>query len=245
MRLLLLCFSLVSAATSLFGAACVSAPLSTYTVLGFTCEVGTAVFSDFEFQLQNAGGGGILDEDDITVSPLIAVGTVGLRFAADFTSTGGPNGAGPAEGIRVNEYRFFFDVTRPGSVLTSVGAIMNDPDRLAPNPLKIGNIIASNYAANDAALAIADDDDADLTDFDTLNSERVLVNADTMIHLAAGASAAGTTTPVGTASLSSADFLFTYRELDSPVPEPGTWVLSLSSLAALLVYRRLRPGARC
>src|SRR5262245_34795650 len=116
MRLVLLCVSMVSAATSLFGAACVSAPLTTYTAAGFTCEVGTAVFTNFNFQLQNAGGGGVLDEGDITVSPLTAVGTVGLRFAADFTSTGGPNGAGPAEGIRLNEYRFFFDVTRPGSV---------------------------------------------------------------------------------------------------------------------------------
>jgi hypothetical protein len=240
MRLSLSLIVTILSGTSLFGAACVPSPLSTYTAAGFSCEVGTAVFSNFDFQLQNAGGGGVLDEGDITVSPLLGVGFVGLNFAGDFESTGGPNGAGPAEGIRVNAYRFFFDVTRPGSVFTSVGAELNDPLRIAPNPLKFGDIFASNYAANDAALAIVHDTDPDLSEFDTLNSERAVINADTMIQLAAGASAVGTTSPVGFVSLSSADFLYTYRELDSPVPEPGTWVLSLSSLAALLVFRRFR-----
>jgi hypothetical protein len=230
----------LTASIPMASAPCVSAPLSTYTVAGFSCEVNSAVFSDFSFFLQNSGGGGILDEDDITVSPLIEAGAVGLRFAGDFEATGGPNGPGPAEGIRVNEYRFFFEVTRPGSVFTSVASRLNNPVRIVQNPMKFGNIFASTLATNDGALAIADDDDPDLTDVDALNMERVVVPVDNLIHLAAGASAAGTDAPVGFASLDSADYLYTYRETGPVIPEPGAWVLCFSGLAALIASRRLR-----
>jgi hypothetical protein len=235
------CLLAVASATaiSLIAAPCVPASLSTYTAAGFTCEVDSAVFSDFDFLLQNGGAGDVLGEDDITVSPLVEPGAFGLRFAGDFQATGGPNGDGPAEGIRSNEYRFFFSVTRPGSVLTSVGARLNDPLRLVYNPLKFGNIFTANHAANDGAQAFADDDDPDLTEFDTLNSERVFVNADNLLQLAAGASGEGTVAPVGFASLGSADYLYTYREV-AVVPEPGTWGLGLVGVVVLAVVRRLR-----
>jgi uncharacterized protein (TIGR03382 family) len=218
----------------------VSASLTTYTAAGFSCEVNSAVFSDFSFFLQNSGGGGVLGQDDITVSPLIEPGIVGLRFAGEFQSTGGPNGPGPAQGIRINEYRFFFDVTRPGSVFTSVGSRLNDPVRIVQNPLKFGNIFASNLAANDGAQSFADDDDPDLTAFETLNTERLVVSVDNLIHLAAGASAEGTVAPVGFVSLASADYLYTYRATGPEVPEPGTWMLGVLGFAVLVAARRGR-----
>jgi hypothetical protein len=240
MRLVLLLICSIFSLTSMVGAPCVSAPLSTYTAAGFSCDVDSAVFSDFSFFLQNGGGGDILGEDDITVSPVIEMGIIGLRFSGEFQSTGGPDGPGPAQGIRINEYRFFFEVTRPGSVFTSVGSRLNDPVRIVQNPLKFGNIFASNQASNDGAQSFADDDDPDLTEFDTLNSERVVVTADNLIHLAAGASAEGTVAPVGFASLASADYLYTYREVTPEIPEPSTWMLVLSSVAVLILGRRLR-----
>jgi hypothetical protein len=222
----------------LTAAPCVATSLNTYTTAGFSCEVGSAIFSDFSFFLQNSGGGDVLGESDITVSPLTEPGVVGLRFAGGFQATGGPNGPGPAEGIRVNEYRFFFSVTRPGSVFTSVGSRLNDPLRIVHNPFKFGNIFASNYATNDGAQSFADDDDPDLTAFDTLNSERVMVPVDNLIHLAAGASAEGTAAPVGFVSLSSADYLYTYREVGPAIPEPGTWALCLLGFGAFAAARR-------
>jgi hypothetical protein len=227
-------------AVPLSAAPCVSAPLTTYTAVGFSCEVNSAIFSNFGFFLQNSGGGDVLGEGDITVSPVIEPGIVGLRFAGEFQATGGPNGPGPAQGIRINEYRFFFDVSRPASMFTSVGSRLNDPLRIVQNPLKFGNIFASNLATNDGAQSFAEDDDPDLTDFDTLNSERIVVFGDNLIHLAAGASAEGTVAPVGFVSLSSADYLYTYREVGPEIPEPSTWVLCLSSFVVMVVLRRGR-----
>lgn len=227
----------------LTAAPCAPASLTTYTSAGFSCEVNSAIFSDFNFFLQNSGGGNVLGEGDITVSPLVEPGIVGLRFAGEFQSTGGPDGPGPAQGIRINEYRFFFDVTRPDSVITSVGSRLNDPVRIVQNPLKFGNIFASNLATNDGAQSFADDDDPDLTDFDTLNSARIAVSVDNLIHLAAGASAEGTVAPVGFVSLSSADYLYTFREVGPEVPEPGTWMLCILGVAFIL-SRLLRTTVR-
>ena len=179
----------------------------------------------------------MLSESGITVSPLTAAGTTGLRFSGKFQSTGGPNVPGPAQGLRINEYRFFFQVTRPGSVFTSVGSRLTDSLRIVRNPLKFGSIFASNYAANDGAQSFAYDYDPDLMAFDVLNSERAIVSADNLIHLAAGASAEGTLSPVGFASFSSADYLYTYREVEPAIPEPGTWLLCLAGLTALVLAR--------
>ena len=230
------------AAIPLSAAPCVPAPLTTYSAAGFSCDVDSAVFSGFSFFLQNGTGGNLLGESDITVSPLVDAGRVGLRFAGDFQATGGPNGPGPAQGLRSNIYRFFFEVNRPGSVFTSVGSRLNDPVRIVRNPLKFGGIFASNYASNDGAQSFAFDDDPDLTEFVTLNSERMTVTLDNLINLAAGASAEGTVSPVGFASLSSADYVYTYREIEPAIPEPGTWLLCLAGLAALAGRRdSLRP----
>lgn len=230
----------LAAATPTIAAPCVSAALNTYTAAGFTCEVDSAIFSDFNFVVQTSGAGDILDESDITVAPIIEMGIVGLSFSGDFQSTGGPNGMGPAEGNRTNEYRFFFEVTRPGSIFTAVGSRLNDPVRIVQNPLKFGSIFATNYATNDGAQSFAFDTDADLTDFATLNTERLTVPVDNIIHLTAGASAAGTIAPVGFASLESADFLYEYRVLDAEIPEPSTWALCISGLGVMAFYRRRR-----
>ena len=56
---------------------------------------------------------------------------------------------------------------------------------------------------------------------------------DNLINLAARASAEGTISPVGFASLGSADYLYTYREVEPAIPEPGAWLLCLAGLAAL------------
>jgi hypothetical protein len=236
MRAILLSVILTTITVPLAAAPCVSAALTTYTAAGFSCEVGAAVFSNFSFFLQNSGAGGVLDEGDITVSPLVEPSTVGLRFGGDFQATGGPNGPGPAQGIRVNEYRFFFQVTQPGSIFTSIASRLNDPVRIVQNPLKFGDIFASNLATNDGALALVHDDDPGLTEVTMLNSERLTVPADNMIHLAAGASAEGTIAPVGFTSLSSADYLYTYRELEPVVPEPGTWFLSLTGIGISVLF---------
>lgn len=229
---------------SVSAAPCALAPLATYTVSGYTCEVGTAVFSNVSFFLQNGGGGNVLDPDTINVSPLLEPGLVGLRFSGNFQSTGGPDGPGPAEGLRSNIYRFFFSLEKSGSVFTGLESRLNDPLRIVRNPLKFGDIFAANYAANDGALAIVHDDDPGLTISQALNSQRTTLPLDNLIQLTAGASAPGTTSPVGFASLDSADFLFAYREVGPAVPEPATWPMVSATLLLLLALRRwhLLPG---
>lgn len=219
-------------------APCTVAPLSNYIVAGFTCDVNSAIFSDFDFFLQNDSSPTVaLTAAQIEVSPLSSAGQVGLRFAGDFEALGAENGPGPAEGIRNITYRFMFDVTRPGSQFVSVGAVLHDPVRLAPNPLKFGDIFASNQAANDGALAIANDDDPDLSDTDPLNSPRLTIAADDQLVLTAGASAAGTTTPAGFVSVSSADYLFGYEVI---IPEPGTLSTLFFGVALLVAIRFLQ-----
>jgi hypothetical protein len=134
-------------------------------------------------------------------------------------------------------------VTRPNRLFTSVGSRLNDPLRTVQNPFKFGDIFASNYASNDAAQSIAHDDDPDLTDFATLNSERSVVTVDNLIHLAAGASAAGTIIPVGFVSLNSADYLYTYRDVPE-IPEPRSWLLCFLGLAVLMISSAVRSNIR-
>jgi hypothetical protein len=240
MRNRLLFFSALFITLPAWSAPCGIAPLSDYLAPGFTCEVDAAMFSNFDFFLQNDTSDTVaLTPDEIEVSPLSLPGQVGLRVAGAFEALGAINGPGPAEGLRNIEYRFFFDVIKPGSQFISVRSALNNPLRLAPNPLKFGNIFASNQAANDGALSIADDDDPDLTDTDLLNSPRLIVAADELLHLTAGASAIGTTTPVGFVSVSSADYLFGHEVL---VPEPMTaWtVLSGALLFNAVRFKRTR-----
>ena len=240
MRLILLLAATIIAASLSYAAPCLPAPLSTYTAAGFTCEVGTAEFSEFSFFLQNGGAGDLLGEDDITVSPLSEPGAVGFRFSGEFQATGGPNTPAPAGGLRTNEYRFFFEVAKPGSEFLSVISRLNDPLRIVYNPFKFGAIFAANYAANDGAVAIAHDDDPGLIATEALNSERSSISSDLLLHISAGASAEGTTSPVGYASLASGDFLFEYRDLPPEIPEPSSWLMGLSALGGLGVLRYLR-----
>ena len=238
MRILLVVLSALVLSTAGICAPCAVAPLSNYLVAGFSCDVNSAVFSDFDFLLQNDSSSTVaLTPAEIQISPLSSPGQVGLRFSGDFEALGAQNGPGPAEGLRNITYRFFFEVTRPGSQFVSVGAVLHDPVRLAPNPLKFGDIFASNQAANDGALAIANDDDPDLSDMDGLNSPRLTVVADDQLLLTAGASAVGTTTPVGFVSASSADYLFGY---EVTIPEPGTSVMLVCAVALLVVLYVVR-----
>lgn len=242
MRIFLVVLSAFIFSTAGIAAPCVVAPLSNYLLAGFSCDVNSAVFSDFDFLLQNDTSSTVaLTPAQIQVSPVSSPGQVGLRFSGDFEALGAENGPGPAEGLRNITYRFFFDVTRPGSQFVSVGAILHDPVRLAPNPLKFGDIFASNLAANDAALAIANDDDPDLSDMVMLNSPRLTVAADDQLLLTAGASAVGTTMPVGFVSASSADYLFGYQVI---IPEPDTSIMLLSGVALLAALHFLRSRGR-
>ncbi len=242
MRKLLFVFSAFLLTVPAWTAPCTVAPLSDYLALDFACEVDSAIFSDFDFFLQNDTSDTVaLTPDEIEVSPLNLPGQVGLRFAGVFEALGGINGPGPAEGLRNIEYRFFFEVTKPGSQFISVTSALNDPLRIAPNPLKFGNIFAANQAANDGALAIADDDDPDLTDTDVLNTPRLTVVADELLHLSAGASASGTTTPVGFVSVSSADYLFGHEIV---VPEPRTALTLLSGACFFAALRFARSRRR-
>lgn len=222
-------------------APCAAGPYSGYTVAGFSCEVDGASFSNFSFFLQASGAGNVLTTDDIIVSPVTGVDTVGLRFSGDFSATGAANGVGPAEGIRINAYRFFYDVTRPGSVFTDIGVELTNPSRFAPNPLKFGGIQGFNLAANDAALAIADDLGGGLLDFTALNADRLVVMSDNTLQLAGGASAAGTALPVGFAEVDAVDFLYVYRVEE--VPTPASLLLLGTGLIALGLGGR--KGANC
>ena len=245
MKRLLFSLILVTALTSaLRGApACVSQPYSNLIAAGFECEINAAVFSNFSFSSLDSGPNTALDESQITVSPLLSGFTVGLRFAADFDASGGPNGPGPAQGIFLEQYRFLYRVTRPDSEFISTTVRLNNPTRFSPNPAKFGSVLSGKVISNDGATAIVDDQDGDLMDTGILNTPRTTIFVDELLQLSGGASAMGTMAPAGNVTLESSDNLFTYQTV---IPEPRTWILCCAGIAALfirLLIRRLSPGS--
>ena len=214
---------------------CVSQPFSNFLVAGFACEVNAAVFSNFTFATMDSGPNVALDATQITVSPLQSGASVGLRFAAAFDASGLPNGPGPAEGLAIEQYRFLYQVTRADSLFTSATVTLNNPTRFSPNPAKFGGVLSAKSIANDGATAITNDQDPDLTDTGVLFTPRTTINVDELLQLTGGASAAGTTSPVGNVTLGSSDNLFSYRLV---VPEPSAGLLCLGGITLLLLVRR-------
>lgn len=172
-----------------------------------------------------------LDASQITVSPFSSASSIGLRFAADFNASGGPNGPGPAQGIFIEQYRFLYQVTRPDSEFVSTTVRLNNPTRFSPNPAKFGSVLSGKVISNDGATAIVNDQDVGLTDTGILNSPRTSIFVDELLQLSGGASAMGTVAPVGNVTLESSDNLFTYQLV---VPEPSTSLLCLVGSAAFL-----------
>lgn len=210
---------------------CVAQPYSNFLVPGFECEINAALFSNFSFSSMDSGPNTALDASQITVSPLSSAPSIGLRFAADFNASGGPNGPGPAQGVFIEQYRFLYQVTRPDSAFVSTTVRLNNPTRFSPNPAKFGGVLSGKVISNDGATAIVNDQDVDLTDTGILNMPRTSIFVDELLQLSGGASAMGTVAPVGNVTLESSDNLFTYQLV---VPEPSTWLLCLVGSAAFL-----------
>lgn len=240
MRLLSSLLLAASVSPVLWAAPCASQPYSIYIAGGFTCEINGAVFSNFSFSSMDSGPNVALLASEINVSPLTAASSVGLRFAADFNASGGPNGPGPAQGIFIEQYRFIYQVTRPDSEFISATVRLNSPTRFSPNPLKFGAVLSAKSIANDGATAIVDDQDPGLTDVGLLNTPRTTIFVDELLQLAGGASAVNTVAPVGVVTLQSSDNLFTYQLV---VPEPASWLLCVAGAGALF-FRYKFSGAR-
>jgi hypothetical protein len=73
-------------------------------------------------------------------------------------------------------------------------------------------------------------------DTGVLFTPRMTITIDELLSLTGGASAAGTTSPVGFVSLDSTDNLFSYQT--TPVPEPGSLSLLAGAGVVLLALRR-------
>lgn len=218
---------------------CVSGTLSTYLAAGFECEIDQAVFGNFSFQTQGGLTVPHLTADEITVSPISGPNQVGLRFSGDFEAQGGPNGPGPAEGIRIAAYRFLYDVTRANSEFFSATTNI-DPNYTFVffNPLKFGGILAGKSIANDGALASAliNSSTTMPSDATLLNTPRQSISVDDLFQLSGGASAAGTAAPVGFVSAGYMENVFEFEEI--PIPEPSSWTMLLGAGALLLGLRR-------
>lgn len=211
--------------------ACVVQSYSNFLAPGFECEINAALFSNFSFSSIDSGPNTALDASQITVSPLSSASSIGLRFAADFNASGGPNGPGPTQGIFIEQYRFLYQVTRPDSEFVSTTVRLNSPTRFSPNPAKFGGVLSGKVISNDGATAIVNDQDVGLTDTGILNTPRTSIFVDELLQLSGGASAMGTVAPVGNVTLESSDNLFTYQLV---VPEPSAWLLCLVGSAAFL-----------
>lgn len=232
----LLCLTILIFGSMASAAPCGIATLTTYVTPAFSCEVGPATFNNFTFSVTNDTSDSVpLDTDDILVTPLLFANQLGLRLSGDFEALGGPNGDGPAAGLRDITYRLFFDINAPTLLFTDVSAELLDPTRFAPNDAKFGNAFVANLIDNDGASAIAGIQQGN-PDSSPYNTARSFSSIDVLIALTGGASAAGTATPVGLVTADGADLLYSYQ---ATVPEPSTVMLTLAG-AALLVLRRRR-----
>jgi len=221
---------------------CVSASLDTYLVAGFECEINSAVFSNFGFS-NNGGGFGVpvLGADEITVDPLTGLNEVGLRFSGAFETEGGPDGPGVAEGNRVGQYRFMYEVSRLNSEFFSASTVI-DPNYVFQfeNPLKFGGILLGKSITNDGALAssLINKDTTMPNDTVLLFTPRESIGVDDTFQLTGGASAVGTASPVGFVAADFIENRFAFTE--EPVPEPATWTMLLGAGVLLFGIRRRR-----
>lgn len=237
---------LLGAALSFAGAAsaapmCATATLDTFLVGGFECEIDSAVFSNFGFS-NNGGGAGVpvLTASEITVDPLSGLNEVGLRFSGAFETEGGLDGPGPAEGIRVGQYRFMYEVSRLNSEFFSASTAI-DPGYVFDwvNPNKFGQILLGKSITNDGALAISQ-----ITLGTTMPTDSVLlftpresIGVDDTFTLAGGASLPGSP-EVGFVAADYVENRFAYTE--EAVPEPATWTMMLGAGVLLFGARRRR-----
>jgi len=221
---------------------CPAAPYSTYTALGFSCEINGAFFSNFEFPATPNGGD--LTPGDITVSPLSALDSVGLRFSANFSATGTFDGPGNSEGQVAEQYRFFFDVSVPGGVFTDATANIAGGSLFSPNAQKPSGYFVGLVVANDGAGAFVLDDTPGQTDTQALNTARTNIGIDTTAQVGGGASNSSTGGPFGTGEFDSFDNVFQYEI--TPVPEPGSAVmLAMAGAIGLLLRGRHTTLFKC
>lgn len=234
-----LIFAVMLAPSTQAAPICASAALSNYLTAGFECEIDQALFSDFSFQTQGGGTVAHLNSNEIDVSPLSGVNEVGLRFSGDFEAEGGPNGPGPAAGLRVAAYRFIYQVTRPNSEFVSATAAI-DPGYTFNfvNPLKFGGLLLGKSIANDgaSASALVNLGTTQPTNSTLLNTPRQNIHVDDLWQLSGGASAAGTNAPVGYVAANYVDNLFTFESV--AVPEPTSLAMLLASAFVLFGMRR-------
>lgn len=221
---------------------CATATLDNYLVGGFECEIDSAVFSNFTFS-NNGGGAGVpvLDATEITVDPLSGLDEVGLRFSGDFFTEGGPNGPGPAEGLRVAQYRFIYDVTRLNSEFFSASTVIDPAYEFNwVNPAKFGGILLGKSITNDGALAssLINLGTTEPNDTAFLNTPRESIGVDDTFQLTGGASLPGSL-QVGNVSAGFIENRFAYTE-DEAIPEPSTWTMLLGAGALLYGIRRRR-----
>jgi hypothetical protein len=210
---------------------CVAGTYDTYTAAGFECEIDGAVFSNFSFPATPNGGD--LEESDILVTPLSGPNFVGLRFTANFSATGGANGAGMFEGQVAEQYRFFYHINLAGGEFFNATVDIDGGSTFNPNPSKPSGYLVGLSVANDGAGASVLQNTPGQTDTGTLFTARSFISIDTLAQVIGGASASQVA-PFGVGEFDSFDNTFEYELDDVIIPEPGTAALMLVGLAAVL-----------
>src|SRR5262249_768435 len=90
-----------------WGAACVTAPVSTYTASGFSCSVGDKTFNDFMvFFFLSIGNASVTFN---TISPFISDNQIGLQLSLDAH-------AGPGSGINSIDLFWSYTVSSQSSI---------------------------------------------------------------------------------------------------------------------------------
>jgi hypothetical protein len=213
---------------------CPTASYATYTAAGFSCEIDGAFFSNFSFPATPNGGD--LMESDISVSPLSALNSAGLRFTAGFSATGTFNGPGGSEGQVAEQYRFFYNVSVPGGLFTDVTARIAGGSLFSPNPQKPSGYFVGLVVANDGAGAFVLDDTLGQTDTQALNTARTNISIDTTAQVGGGASVSPAAGPFGVGEFDSFDNVFLFQPAE--VPEPKSMAMMMVAATVMLIRKR-------
>ncbi len=66
---------------------CATAPMSVYTVTGFSCNVGDLVFSNFAYSSSQSAGGYAPPASGVIVTPITQAGKSGFQFSGAFLAS--------------------------------------------------------------------------------------------------------------------------------------------------------------